>query len=189
MPRRIHVVLYGDAWAVKQEGADRASAITGTKSEAINKARQIARGNDEVIIHNRQGQITKSKRYSNRDESGYRGGNSNRNRDSGGCFITTACVKYYNLPDDCYQLNTLRSFRDSYLSNTPKGKSLIRLYYDVAPKIVKCLNMDPNKDSLYQIIYSQINLACTYIENKRLAEAKRLYEKTVRQLAKHFQVS
>ena len=62
MPRRIHVVLYGDAWAVKQEGADRASAITGTKSEAINKARQIARGNDEVIIHNRQGQITKSKR-------------------------------------------------------------------------------------------------------------------------------
>lgn len=185
MARRIHVVPYGDAWAVKQEGADRASAITDTQREAINKAQQIARGNDEVIVHNRQGQITKGKKYSNKNE------NSNRSRNSGGsgCFITTACVNYYNLPDDCYQLNTLRSFRDSYLSNTAKGKSLVKLYYEVAPKIVKCLNVDPNKESLYQFIYSQINLACAYIENKRLAEAKRLYEKTVRQLAKHFQVA
>jgi|SRR6185437_8870847 len=176
MARRIHVVPYGDAWAVKQEGADRASVITDTKSEAVAAARRIARGNDEVIVHNRQGHITKGKRYSSRDE------------DEGGCFITTACIKYYSLPDNCYQLNTLRSFRDNYLASTDKGKGLISLYYSVAPRIVQKINQDKDKDSLYRYIFSQVNLACRYIERRKLAKAKHLYERTVRQLAKHFEV-
>ena len=33
------------------------------------------------------------------------------NGNSGGCFLTTACVTYRGLADDCYELNVLRNFR------------------------------------------------------------------------------
>lgn len=34
---------------------------------------------------------------------------------SGGCFVTTACVKMLGLPDDCREMTVLRNFRDSLL--------------------------------------------------------------------------
>ena len=62
--KKIHVVPYGDSWAIKREGADRASKITDTKNEAIEVAREMAwRSNAEVIVHDKKGKITKGKRY------------------------------------------------------------------------------------------------------------------------------
>ena len=124
---KIHVVPYGDGWAVKREGADRASKITDTKAEAIEAAQIIAyRNGDEIIVHNKQGHITKGKKY------GKRSGDNN-------CFITTACVQHYNLSDNCYQLSTLRNFRDNYLQRSTDGNKLIKEYYSVAPQLVKLL--------------------------------------------------
>lgn len=54
-----HVVPRPDgSWAVKGNGNTRATAVTGTKQEAINIARPIARNQEsELVIHNRNGQI------------------------------------------------------------------------------------------------------------------------------------
>lgn len=58
MPNQ-HVVPRGSGWAVKGEGNSRATAITSTKQEAIDKARNIARNQGaELIIHNRNGKIS-----------------------------------------------------------------------------------------------------------------------------------
>ncbi len=58
MPNQ-HVVPRGNGWAVKGEGNSRATAITNTKQEAIDRAREISRNQGtELVIHNRNGQIS-----------------------------------------------------------------------------------------------------------------------------------
>jgi hypothetical protein len=53
------------------------------------------------------------------------------------CFLTTACVKYYGLPDDCKELTILRQFRDHYMKEFKEGRQAIQEYYHLAPKIVE----------------------------------------------------
>lgn len=58
MPNQ-HVVPHGSGWAVKGEGNNRATAITNTKREAIDRAREISQNQGtELVIHNRNGQIS-----------------------------------------------------------------------------------------------------------------------------------
>ena len=62
-------------------------------------------------------------------------GTSRSKNDKPGCFLTTAACHYRGLPDDCHELQTLRSFRDRYLAHIPGGAELIERYYEVAPAI------------------------------------------------------
>ncbi len=57
-------------------------------------------------------------------------------KDCGCCYITTACVNYMGLPDDCEELTVLRYFRDTYLMNKENGKELINRYYVQSPVIL-----------------------------------------------------
>ena len=62
------------------------------------------------------------------------------------CFITTAVCKHLGKPDDCYELTTLRSYRDTWLKNQPGGVELIKEYYTIAPLIVSKLEASNNFD-------------------------------------------
>ena len=53
-----------------------------------------------------------------------------------GCFITTACCEVLGLDDDCFELRTLRRYRDRVLTSRPGGIGDIALYYEVAPLIL-----------------------------------------------------
>lgn len=75
---------------------------------------------------------------------------------SGGCFLTTACCQYKGLPDDCYELTTLRNFRDTYLKTTEAGNALVEEYYRIAPSIVDKIMESPNKVGLLEDIYTQV---------------------------------
>lgn len=58
MPNQ-HVVPRGTKWAVKGEGNSRATILTNTKQEAIDKAREISKNQGtELVIHNRDGKIS-----------------------------------------------------------------------------------------------------------------------------------
>ena len=57
---RIHVIPDNGRWSVKREGLSRASRVLGDKSEAIELARSLARGDSmEVIVHGRDGSVQK----------------------------------------------------------------------------------------------------------------------------------
>ena len=59
-----HVVPHGKEWAVKGEGNEKYTHITGTQSEAITFAKDIAQNQkSELFIHNRQGQIRDRNTY------------------------------------------------------------------------------------------------------------------------------
>lgn len=60
MPNGDHHVTHrpDGKWQVKKEGADRASVVTDTKKESVNKGREISRNQEtELFIHNKDGKI------------------------------------------------------------------------------------------------------------------------------------
>lgn len=75
---------------------------------------------------------------------------------SGGCFMTTACCEHMGLPDDCEELTTMRTFRDTYLLNNEVGTEMVKSYYKVAPQIVEKLNAREDNGVIYKEIYQKI---------------------------------
>ncbi|MDG3087753.1 hypothetical protein P7F88_17450 [Vibrio hannami] len=73
--------------------------------------------------------------------------------DSGGCFLTTAACENLGLSDDCWELETLRSFRDEYMMSIESRKQQVKEYYQVAPDIVTGLNQANDSRSLYLAMY------------------------------------
>jgi hypothetical protein len=57
----VHVVPQGDDWAVKREGAEKASSLHPTQGDAIERGRGTAiREGVELVIHRPNGQIRDS---------------------------------------------------------------------------------------------------------------------------------
>ena len=56
--RNQHVVPHADGWAVRGAGATRATETFERKTEAVDRAREIAQNqHTELVIHGRDGQI------------------------------------------------------------------------------------------------------------------------------------
>ncbi len=101
----------------------------------------------------------------------------------GFCFITTAVCEYLHKPDDCYELTTLREFRDNWLAVQPSGETVIKEYYQVAPQIVTALNVSADKDSVYNELWTNYISPCiTLIELKAYVACRDLYMEMVNDL-------
>lgn len=100
-----------------------------------------------------------------------------------GCYLTTACMRYMqeNFDDNCYELKTLRWFRDSYVS-----KEDIKQYYEKAPAIVEVINKLSNNKDIYDKIYKNVILPCVQaIENKEYDFAYKKYKDSILALEKN----
>ena len=61
-----HVVPGESGWAVKREGAERASSVYSTQREAIDAGKQLAQTHKtELVIHRPNGKIRDSDSYGN----------------------------------------------------------------------------------------------------------------------------
>lgn len=67
-----------------------------------------------------------------------------------GCFLTTATVGAIGLEDDCWELQTLRRFRDNVLKPTSGGRDLVQTYYEIAPDIVENINARPDANAIWR---------------------------------------
>jgi hypothetical protein len=67
MKVRYHVIpsTSGDAWRIKRTGADRATSVHSTQSEAIEEARKLAKkaSGGHVVVHGVDGSIRSSRTY------------------------------------------------------------------------------------------------------------------------------
>ena len=100
------------------------------------------------------------------------------------CFITTAVCENSGKPDDCYELTTLRSFRDNWLAFTPGGTELIHEYYNIAPCLVTCMELT---DRDYQGINDKYIRPCIAdIENGDMASCRDRYVEMVRNLKRKY---
>lgn len=64
----------------------------------------------------------------------------------GGCFLTTAVCEILGKSDDCYELETLRHFRDNTLLKSKQGSEIVKQYYDIAPPIAEKLKRHRDKE-------------------------------------------
>ena len=95
------------------------------------------------------------------------------------CFLTTACCQYKNLPDDCYELTTLRNFRDAYLKKTEEGKALVEEYYKIAPPIVEKIMANANKEDILESIYAEVCKIIALIETEMYEQSIEAYKAMV----------
>lgn len=99
------------------------------------------------------------------------------------CFLTTAVCEYENKPDDCYELETLRAFRDGYLASSENGKELIEEYYNIAPGIVTSIFVRCEGDTVYPMIRDKYIAPCiSDIENGKMESCKNRYITMVNEL-------
>lgn len=64
--RRVHVTHDSGGWKVAREGAERASARCGTKAEAVQRGRDLARRDaGQLLIHGKDGRIQEERTYRN----------------------------------------------------------------------------------------------------------------------------
>lgn len=57
--KRVHIISRKDAWAIKKQGASRASKIYQRKETAIQEARKMCKEGYDVIVHKKDGSIQK----------------------------------------------------------------------------------------------------------------------------------
>ena len=105
------------------------------------------------------------------------------------CFLTTACVEYAGLPDDCHELTTLRQFRDRYIANLPDGASLISEYYTTAPAIVSAVHAEPRRESILAGMLAEIQSIVSEIEESRNDSALKRYRNMFNRLKTELQMT
>jgi hypothetical protein len=98
-----------------------------------------------------------------------------------GCFLTTATCEAVGLADDCWELRTLRKFRDGWLAAQSGGMDDIRAYYAQAPQIAERLRAD--RQALLRLYWTRIvpSALAAQVGANRLARA--IYTNGMRSLA------
>ena len=103
-----------------------------------------------------------------------------------GCFITTACCEVLGLDDDCFELRTLRRYRDDVIANRPGGEAAIARYYALAPLVLARLPQGARAARL-RAIYARSILPAALAARLGLdALAYRLYVRMVEDLTREF---
>ncbi len=101
----------------------------------------------------------------------------------GFCFITSAVCDSQNKPDNCYELERFRGYRDQFLMSNEEGRKLVEEYYNRAPRIVTYLNMQVDCEERYQRIWHQYLQPCLLdIEEGRMLQCQERYVRMVRDL-------
>lgn len=95
------------------------------------------------------------------------------------CFLTTACVTYKGLADDCKELTVLRRFRDEYMVHLPEGPALIEEYYRLAPSIVQRIWEEEEYGVIWEGMYETVRQCMALIEAGDNAAAMDVYMRKV----------
>ncbi len=99
---------------------------------------------------------------------------------SSGCFLTTACVEYKQLSDDCAELMAMRQLRDTWLQYQPNGRAEIEAYYSYAPEIVQNIKLSVNAEKIWDTLYTQYIVPCQEaVEREDMEGAYLIYRQMI----------
>jgi hypothetical protein len=88
-----------------------------------------------------------------------------------GCFLTTACVEYAGLPDNCHELEMMRKLRENYIRNLPDGENFLAEYSLEAPRIVRTIKARNDRDQILETLLTKCRTVVSLIERKLYFEA------------------
>lgn len=96
------------------------------------------------------------------------------------CYLTTVACEYYGMPDDCYELTLLRTYRDEWLAQQSYGPAVIGEYYVVAPYIVTALkNSDDYAQTCEWLMQNVIKVCVEKIEKNEMLSCFNIYKNMV----------
>lgn len=99
------------------------------------------------------------------------------------CFITTAVCETLGRPDNCYELQAFRSFRDNYLKFQQGGPEQIQEYYLIAPMIVRAIDKSPKRKDIYKSIWERYLSKClSFYEHNEYEQCRKTYTEMVENL-------
>lgn len=128
-----------------------------------------------------------SGRWSDEGWSNSAGNWGNAGGGGGGCFITTACVEYQGLSDNCIELQTLRKYRDMLIQEDDDFRNKVLEYYRKAPLIIQAIEKTGKSTSIYDALYHRMIQPCVSLLNEgKMDEAKTLYLKYYENLSKKY---
>lgn len=103
------------------------------------------------------------------------------------CFITTAVCEYEGKSDDCAELQSFRSFRDGWLSETDGGRELIEEYYEIAPSIVRMIDLCDDRAAVYGMLRRRYLTPCfDSIKQQDYPACQKRYVQMVRDLQNRY---
>lgn len=103
------------------------------------------------------------------------------------CFITTAVCRAEGKPDDCAELQTLRSFRDGWLRRSPGGEALIETYYAVAPGLVAAIELCDAPEKRYAEIRARwLDPCLRFLAGGQLTSCRDTYISMVETLRRRY---
>lgn len=103
------------------------------------------------------------------------------------CYITTATCESQGKADNCYELETLRAYRDNYLLQSEEGEAMVKEYYNIAPTIVNRIRREENAKAVYDEIWNTYLCDCIHkIENGEQEACRERYAEMVYDLKSRY---
>lgn len=157
-----------------------ADDLTTWSDSGMEKNREENRAYDDGYFHSRGQDDANAGRYrppsDSDDREAYDAGYDNAKESSkSGCFLTSACVDFAGLGDDCEELSELRRFRDNFVASMPGGREIIAEYYRLAPAVVSGIQGSADRDSVLEETLCTIRRVISSIKSGNQQEAVNLY--------------
>lgn len=106
-----------------------------------------------------------------------------------GCFLTTLACEVLEYEDDCYELETLRDFRESYLEGLSWGKHLLERYEEYSLLLVPLVREDYDSKRTCQFVMDKyIRVAVKCVEQQNFIKAVEIYRGMISYLAEKYNV-
>jgi hypothetical protein len=103
-------------------------------------------------------------------------GDTKEDSKGSGCYLTTACVSFAGLSDDCDELQMMRRLRDDYVAHLADGPVRIKEYYDVAPKLLNQIAVSTKQEAIFNDMLTDIRSISQMVRNGELEMAYKAYE-------------
>jgi len=101
------------------------------------------------------------------------------------CYLTTACVNYKGLDDNCSELTAMRLLREHYIDDLDY-RELIREYYQLASQIIESINAEDDPSLIYDQIYQSVKICEIAVNNGDWAIARDEYLSMYYELAETY---
>jgi len=99
---------------------------------------------------------------------------ANGEYDSEWCLVTTACVRWAGLPDDCRELTLIRRLRDEHVRHLREGEAILEAYARLAPPLIRRIEAAEDADAVWARLLAVIRRTAELVEAGRLSEALRI---------------
>ena len=104
-------------------------------------------------------------------------------KDSGCCYIVSACINSLNIPSqNCLELQTICLLRTEYVIKSPRRMRELARYHKIAPRIVDSVNKRSDAKSIWASAFEEIKSVVELVRQNNFSDAYEKYSSLVSRL-------